>query len=270
MKISVVTVCFNAVDVIEETMLSVLNQTYPNVEYIVIDGGSTDGTVNIIKKYADRLAFWISEPDKGIFDAMNKGVLHATGEYINYMNAGDRFFDQNVISEIIEKLPTAILPDVIYGDWLAKYTDGYEKCHAKVENLNFKMALCHQAIFLKNSIMRERPFDLTFKFAADFNLFHKLFIENFSFHNIGKYIAIYDHSGLSSSRNSISPIYREYHRILELPFSYRKYIIFKISEQIKHLLYPFVPSKLMDYIRKRPANSKRHYQLDEINQIRLS
>lgn len=267
MKISVVTVCYNAVSEIEETMLSVLNQTYPGVEYIVIDGGSTDGTVDIIKKYADRLAFWISEPDKGIFDAMNKGALHATGEYINYMNAGDRFFDQNVITDVIETLPTPVQPDVVYGDWLEKYPDGYVISHAKIENLKFTMALCHQAIFVKTSIMRSRPFDLTFKFAADFNLLYQLFIENFNFHNSKKYVAIYDHSGQSSSQNNKSALYREFLSVLGLPFSYRKFLIFKISNQIKHILYPFIPAKLLDYIKKRPIGSMRHRQLEEIQQL---
>ena len=87
--ISVVTVSYNAVATIEQTLLSVINQTYPNIEYIIIDGGSTDGTVDIIKKYADEIVYWISEPDKGIYDAMNKGIKKANGEWINFINAGD-------------------------------------------------------------------------------------------------------------------------------------------------------------------------------------
>lgn len=101
MKISVVTVCYNAADTIEKTMLSVLNQTYHDIEYIIIDGGSTDGTVEIIRKYADRIAYWVSEPDKGIYDAMNKGIKVATGEWINFMNAGDEFYDKNVLTNIL-------------------------------------------------------------------------------------------------------------------------------------------------------------------------
>ena len=118
MKISVVTVCYNAADTIEKTILSVLNQTYHDIEYIIIDGGSTDGTVEIIRKYADKIAYWVSEPDKGIYDAMNKGIEVATGEWINFMNAGDRFYKSDVIKLIFDNMNCYDDVDIIYGDSL--------------------------------------------------------------------------------------------------------------------------------------------------------
>lgn len=101
-KITVVTVCFNAEKVLEQTMLSVLSQTYKDIEYLVIDGGSKDGTLDIIKKYSDKVK-WISEPDKGIYDAMNKAVKMASGEWINFMNAGDCFASIDVLENVFSK-----------------------------------------------------------------------------------------------------------------------------------------------------------------------
>ena len=114
-KISIVTISYNIVSSIEKTILSVISQTYSNIEYIVIDGGSTDGTVDIIKKYSNKISYWVSERDKGIYDAMNKGIEAATGDWINFMNAGDLFFHNNVISEIIPFLDNNV--DIIYGDF---------------------------------------------------------------------------------------------------------------------------------------------------------
>ena len=120
--ISIVTVSYNAVLTIEQTILSVINQTYPNVEYIIIDGGSTDGTVDIIKKYANKIAYWVSEPDKGIYDAMNKGGLKATGDFIQFLNAGDWFENEHVIEKIFKDWYKRV--DVIYGDMIIRRSDG--------------------------------------------------------------------------------------------------------------------------------------------------
>ena len=116
MKVSVVTICYNAKTVIERTIQSVLNQTYSDIEYILIDGGSTDGTVEIIKQYSHRISSWVSEPDHGIYDAMNKGVMRATGEWIHFLNAGDVYHDHDVLENFVPKISATT--DIAYGDTL--------------------------------------------------------------------------------------------------------------------------------------------------------
>ena len=113
-KISIVTVVYNGEETIEETILSVKNLSYSNVEYIIIDGGSTDETLNIIKKYEDKIDYWISEKDNGIYDAMNKGIKKATSEFVIFMNGGDTFFDENVLANIEKDLTNDF--DIYYGD----------------------------------------------------------------------------------------------------------------------------------------------------------
>lgn len=122
--ISVVTVSYNAVTTIEQTILSVINQTYPHIEYIIIDGGSTDGTVDVIKKYADKITYWVSEPDKGIYDAMNKGVREAKGKYITFLNAGDFYYNQDSLLQLIQKGEIDNDPDVIYGYQIHSFNYG--------------------------------------------------------------------------------------------------------------------------------------------------
>ena len=97
---SIITITYNAVRLVEQTLLNVLSQSYPNIEYIVIDGGSTDGTVDIIKRYESGLAYWVSEPDKGIYDAMNKGLQKATGDYVWFINAGDSLCSSDTVSSM--------------------------------------------------------------------------------------------------------------------------------------------------------------------------
>ncbi len=172
--ISIVTVSYNAVLTIEQTILSVINQTYPNVEYIIIDGGSTDGTVDIIKKYEDKIAYWVSEPDKGIYDAMNKGVVVATGEWINFMNAGDIFTDGDVIDKLFHQNIIINRVGIVFGDTLVVFRNR-EKIVRFGDDTHHKiMPSCHQSIFCRRNLLVSNPFDLRYKIAADYNFFFQL------------------------------------------------------------------------------------------------
>lgn len=181
--ISVITVVRNDVSHIEQTMLSVLNQTYPNVEYIVIDGGSTDGTVDIIMKYADKLAFWVSEPDGGIYPAMNKGASHASGDWVCFINSGDEFADNMVIEEIfVNKLPKALNAaqidklQMIGGGTYCVYEEDAAKSFldpAKSPSvIPQEIPFSHQASFTRRQICN---YDSRYKYAADYKVMYDVY-----------------------------------------------------------------------------------------------
>ena len=113
---SIITVTYNAGKVLEDTIQSVISQTYRNVEYIIVDGGSKDNTLEIIGKYSKHINKMVSEPDKGLYDAMNKGIRMATGDYLCFLNAGDKFHEKETLQQIAETLKDKELPDVIYGE----------------------------------------------------------------------------------------------------------------------------------------------------------
>ena len=195
-KISVVTVCYNAVETIEKTILSVLAQKYQNIEYIIIDGGSTDGTVNIIKKYADKLAYWVSEPDKGIYDAMNKGIAIATGDYINFMNAGDKFFSSEVIEQVCGMIHGYGL---YYGDVLMRDAQG--KCVFYGGEFNrYRLTyenICHQGIFYPLATLKLNNYDLSYPILADWNMNQWLF-RTIPFNHLNMIVAEYVLGGVSA------------------------------------------------------------------------
>ena len=206
--ISIVTVSYNAVLTIEQTILSVINQTYPNVEYIIIDGGSTDGTVDIIKKYANKIAYWVSEPDKGIYDAMNKGGLKATGDFIQFLNAGDWFENEYVI----------------------------EKDLSHFEN---DFPLFHPSTFIARSVFVSHLFDVSYRISADFKLLRDVYYEHGKFLYLPfvftNFDAIY---GLSSSECALE-IFRERGRIYgkDKTVGWKFiYMIYSVNLKIKSLL----------------------------------
>ncbi|MEF3279758.1 MAG: glycosyltransferase [Elusimicrobiota bacterium] len=146
--ISVVTVVFNGKDFLQKTIESVISQTYPHIEYIVIDGGSTDGTVDIIKKYEDKITYWVSEKDNGIYDAMNKAIKVSKGSWLIFMNAGDMFVDKNVLKKIFIEDKLHLNADVIYSDTIINGNYLY-KCDIIKNNV------IHQSVIYKKSLHDE-------------------------------------------------------------------------------------------------------------------
>lgn len=202
-KISVVTVCFNAASILERTILSVLNQAYNNIEYIIIDGSSTDGSVDIIKKYSDRIAYWVSEPDKGIYDAMNKGIKVATGEWINFMNAGDTFCNENVLSAIFNSYKYEDV-DVIYGNSILIDDIGQSKLiesSSKIDKLKYSPIYRHGASFVRTSLHKQFMFDLSktrFGYALDYYCIYTLYSRGCKFKRVNCNILTYLNEGTSN------------------------------------------------------------------------
>ena len=168
--LSVITIVYNNVRDIERTMLSVLNQTYPQIEYIVVDGASTDGTLDIIKRYENRVAKFISEKDNGIYDAMNKGLKLATGNYVIFMNSGDEFYATDTVEKVFA---TADDADIYYGE-TEMINDQLQSLgqrrHKAPENFtwrsfNYGMSVSHQAIYIKRPLIE--PYDPKYQLSAD-------------------------------------------------------------------------------------------------------
>lgn len=172
--ITVVTVVYNGKETLEETVLSVLNQSYDNIEYIIVDGGSIDGTLDIIKKYEEKIDYWISESDKGVYDAMNKGIDLTTGEWINFMNSGDCFFDNYVLSNINF---SAICQDkkFIYSDFYmkSKFLDlDNIFCFAEYD----KGEILHQSVIYKKELHKKYGYYIVTKkiIVSDYLFFNAI------------------------------------------------------------------------------------------------
>lgn len=178
-KISVVTVCYNAEDIIEQTILSVINQTYNNIEYIIVDGSSKDGTMSIVNKYKDKIAIVLSEPDKGVYDAMNKAIRLSTGEWLNFMNAGDTFADNNVIEKVFKSdIPEKA--EFIYSDYYVKNKNGATirgNCSIEAGVINHQSSIYKKALHHYTGLyLVTKPYiisDLLFFYSVPRELFYK-------------------------------------------------------------------------------------------------
>ena len=177
---SVVTVVRNGESEIERTLRSCIGQDFQDKEYIVIDGASTDHTNKVVNRYQKDISCYVCELDKGLYEAMNKAIGIASGQYILFMNCGDTFCDSSVLSRIAEKISILdFFPDVIYGNTLYKFGEVLLKTPPMpLARMERKMVFCHQSCLVRTERIKAMPFDLKYRYAADYDMMLKLYHQN--------------------------------------------------------------------------------------------
>jgi glycosyltransferase involved in cell wall biosynthesis len=248
-KLTVVTVTFNAENALERTIQSVISQTlFSEIEYIVIDGGSKDKTLEIIKKYQNYLAYWVSEKDKGIYDAMNKGIGKASGEWINFMNAGDVFVDEEVVENVMKQ--SIGNADIVYGDYIIVYQTFKKKIYApnRLENaFDLYMPLNHQSTFIKTEVAKTHPYSLDYRIGSDYEQILSFFVAGKVFKHLAIFIAAFADGGLSSTNKII--YHQEQYKIAQkygLSISENRLKKVILREKFLNLLRKFLPRTIFE------------------------
>lgn len=192
---SIITVNYNNKDGLQKTIESVISQEFKNFEFIIIDGGSTDGSVEIIKKYEKHITYWVSEPDNGIYHAMNKGIQQAQGEYLNFMNSGDCLYNEQTLRLVNEKHNNK---DIILG-WRKTDKGVINTFSPQITALSlFEGGLFHQAAFIKRTLSIKYPYNENRKIVSDWQFFFKtIILDNSTYVVIERPLCIYDTTGIS-------------------------------------------------------------------------
>lgn len=210
MKVSIITISYNNLEGLKKTYDSIRRQTFVDYEWIVIDGGSTDGTKEFLQEHSRELSFWCSEPDKGVYNAQNKGTQYARGEYSIYMNSGDSFFSDDVLENIFKK---DIEADVIYGNWMLVFEDGETRVGVapKVADLAyfFDDNMCHQAMLIRTEAVKNRPYDESFRIYADWEEWLALYMQGKLFHRIDMIVCNFMVGGISTGDNASEKLKQE-------------------------------------------------------------
>jgi glycosyltransferase involved in cell wall biosynthesis len=189
--ITVVTVVKNNAEELKKTIDSVLEQTYDNIEFIIIDGASSDSTPEVIKSYEDKIDTWISEPDNGIFDAMNKGIELASGQWIIFLNAGDYFYQKDTVLTVFSKDYGDA--DFIYGHTFFLGGDFYGVVKAWDFRILWQtMVFTHQSLFTRAEVLKNRKFNTKFKICADYDIIFNSYMQGLKFFNSDIVIAAFD------------------------------------------------------------------------------
>lgn len=234
--ITVVTVVKNDARALEKTLASISGQAYDNIEFIVIDGASTDATPDLIRTNEDRVDYWISEPDNGIYDAMNKGIDLARGDWINFMNAGDHFYEPDTIKTVFSKDYQDA--DFIYGH--TYFLGGDFKGVVKAWSFDIlwkTMVFTHQSLFTKAAVLKNRKFDTRFKICADYDIIFSSYMTGLKFFNSDEVIAAFDPgvSEISRARMAIEKwqVVRRHRHDLKFHWFYIKLVIKRFFHDLK-------------------------------------
>lgn len=261
MKISIITVCYNAEKTIEQTIYSVISQKYNNIEYIIIDGNSKDGTIDIIKKYDSKIYKWISEDDTGIYNAMNKGIDIATGEYIQFLNADDALIDNLIIDKVVCSIKKANYPDIlsapVYSVDEKKILQGLFYNTMDVNEIKKGRIIPHQGIFVKSNLMKEYKFNENNKIVSDFEFILKSALNNKRFYFVKYPVVFFSNEGLSANNEKLRE--KEHYNVI------KKYLGEKFANKYKNkyffmdqLRYNLKKYGILIYIRLFFKGWKKH------------
>jgi len=200
MKLSIITINLNNCEGLKKTLYSVISQTYKDFEWIVIDGGSTDGSRELIEEYSSYMSYWVSEPDKGIYNAMNKGVSHAKGDYCQFLNSGDWLYASDTLEKVFSDNHDE---DVLYGDYVQYFDDSNLKRIVSVKDVTFftlnNYSLCHNVCFIKRQDMLDLPYDENLKIMADWKFFLQSVLSGKSFRHVDVNVLYFNMQGVSNT-----------------------------------------------------------------------
>lgn len=238
-KLSVITINYNNRDGLQKTIEGVINQTFTDYEYIVIDGGSTDGSTDVIRKYAEKIDYWVSEPDKGIYHAMNKGILKAQGEYCNFINSGDYYTQNNILEQIFCQPQSEDILSGLYRTDINQELNGHL---IPLSMLSFvKTSIGHPSSFIKRNLFNNHLYDERFKIVSDWKFFiESVVFQNCTVKNIPEIVAVFDSTGISSTSRELEQ--QEKDTVLQelLPERiYKDYVYFIHSDSSLLQLTPY-------------------------------
>lgn len=234
-RISIITINFNNAAGLLKTVNSVIAQTSSEFEYIIIDGGSTDGSRDIILQNKNALSFWVSEKDQGIYDAMNKGIKAAKGDYLLFLNSGDTLFEPATLGKALHELNDA---EIVYGNMKIQkdnvVSDGFMPDVLSFEHM-MRDTLWHPVSFIRKSLFgKNGMYDTTFKICGDYDFFFKVIIEKkVSTKHINKFISVFDLSGISSLETNVALIRDEKTRVQRRYISEKEFASFWKKENKK-------------------------------------